>query len=301
MRNDERTHQTWAWAKGHGTENDFVLLPDPDGTVHGALTSSASISWIAAVCDRHRGLGADGVIRVVRSEALASAHGVPAAKQAAADGAEWFMDYRNADGSTSEMCGNGIRVLAQWLAEEGRPDAAPPVSPVLIGTRAGTLRLSNQADGRWSVDMGVVTVTTASEVTVGEHTWTAIGVDTGNPHAVVEVVDLADAGALTEPPAYDTGIYPDGVNVEFVVPVGERHIRMRVHERGSGETRSCGTGACAAAVLAERLAGAPSRPATYAVDVPGGRLEVTLRGDGHAVLTGPAKIVVRGTMIWSGP
>ncbi len=293
----------WSWAKGHGTENDFVLLPDLDGTLHGAFTSTAAAAFVAAACDRHRGLGADGVIRVVGSAALA-AYGVPAAEQAVAEGAEWFMDYRNADGSTSEMCGNGIRVLAQWLFEEGLLAdgllADPcPHRPVRIGTRAGALQLCAEGHGRWSVDMGPVEQTAASEVTVAGSIWPAAGVDTGNPHAVVEVADVAEAGPLVDPPAYDRSVYPEGVNIEFVAAAGERHVRMRVHERGSGETRSCGTGACAAAVLAERLAGRPPRPATYRVDVLGGRLDVTLRADGHAVLTGPAEVVARGTLTLS--
>jgi len=300
MRPDDRA--SVAWAKGHGTENDFLLLPDPDATVHGALSSAGSRLFVAAVCDRRRGLGADGVIRVVRSRALAAAYGVDEAEQAAADGAEWFMDYRNADGSMSEMCGNGIRVLARWLAAEGQLGASRRTGDlVLIGTRTGTLRLHDDAGGSWSVDMGPVRVVGSSSLSVGGRSWTALGVDVGNPHAVVEVSDVAEAGQLTEPPAYDTAVYPDGVNVEFVAAVGERHVRMRVHERGSGETRSCGTGACAAAMMAERHAGSPPRPTTYRVDVPGGRLAVTLRDDGHAVLTGPAEVVARGALIWSGP
>jgi len=287
--------QAFAWAKGHGTENDFVLLPDPDGTVHGALDSAADAAFVAAVCDRHRGLGADGVIRVVRSAALTSAHGVEEAKQAVVDGAEWFMDYRNADGSRSEMCGNGVRVLVRWLRHEGLVDGAASLA---LGTRAGTVRVVAEADGRLSVDMGPVGALPDSEVVAGGRTWPATGVDTGNPHAVVEVADVADAGPLLEPPEHDGSVYPHGVNVEFVAPVGERQVRMRVHERGSGETRSCGSGACAAAVLAERLAGTPARPATYRVDVRGGRLDVTLRADGRAVLTGPAEVVARGTMSW---
>jgi diaminopimelate epimerase len=170
-----------------------------------------------------------------------------------------------------------------------------------LGTRAGTVLATPEQDGLLSVDMGPVRRTTDSEITTGDRRWQAVGVDVGNPHAVVSVGDLHEAGALTEAPGHDAAIYPDGVNVEFVAAVGERHVRMRVHERGSGETRSCGTGACAAAMLAEQRAGYPARPATYRVDVPGGRLTVTLRDDGHAVLTGPAEVVARGTMTWRGP
>ncbi len=287
----------FAWAKGHGTENDFVLLPDPDASVHGSLRTAADEAFVAAVCHRRRGLGADGVIRVVRAVALAEAHGVPEAERAVADGAEWFMDYRNADGSVSEMCGNGVRVLVQWLLAAGWVDEH---GPWRIGTRGGTRLVEPSDGGRFSTEMGPVRGLPTSEIGVGERRWQAVGVDVGNPHAVVRVADVAEAGRLTDGPSHDPAVYPDGVNVEFVAPVAERHVRMRVHERGSGETRSCGTGAVAAAVLAEQLAGAPDRPATYRVDLPGGRLDVTLRADGHAVLTGPAELVASGTMRWIG-
>jgi len=288
--------RTFAWAKGHGTENDFVVLPDPDGSVHGGFDTPDDVAFVAALCHRHRGLGADGVLRVVRPEALP---GAPEARAAVADAAEWFMDYRNADGSVSQMCGNGVRVLARWLTEEGLLDGS---APLRLGTRAGTVHAVPHADGRsYSVDMGPVGSLPSSNVQVGDRTWPAIGVDTGNPHAVVHVDGVGHAGSLTTPPGHDQRVYPGGVNVEFVEPVGPRRVRMRVHERGSGETRSCGTGAVAAAVLAEQLAGDAARPATYRVDVLGGTLEVTLRPDGHAVLTGPAEIVARGTMTWTGP
>ncbi len=289
------TATQFAWVKGHGTENDFVLLPDPDGSVHGNLDGDTDRAFVAALCHRRRGLGADGVIRVVRAADLAETYGVEVAKQAAADGAEWFMDYRNADGSDSEMCGNGMRVLVRWLLDEGWLDGA---GPWLVGTRGGTRQVAAEPSGRLAADLGPVTRLADSEVAVGGRRWPAVGVDVGNPHAVVAVDDLADAGALTEPPSYDTALYPDGVNVEFVTPTGERRVAMRVYERGSGETRSCGSGAVAAAVLAERIAGTPDRPATYRVDVAGGRLDVTLSADGHGVLAGPAVVVAHGSMTW---
>jgi diaminopimelate epimerase len=289
------TASQFDWVKGHGTENDFVLLPDPDGSVHGALDSPADRAFVATLCHRRRGLGADGVIRVVRAADLAGTYGVEPAKQAVADGAEWFMDYRNADGSDSEMCGNGIRVLARWLLDEGWLHGAGPWQ---LGTRGGTRDMVAEPGGRFASDLGPVTRLPDSEVVVAGHRWPALGVDVGNPHAVVAVDDLADVGPLTEPPTYDPALYPDGANVEFVTPAGERQVAMRVYERGSGETRSCGTGAVAAAVLAEQVAGVPGRPSTYQVDVPGGRLDVTLRADGHGVLIGPAEIIACGSMTW---
>ncbi len=279
----------FAWAKGHGTENDFVLLPDPDGSVHGELDPA----FVAALCHRRRGLGADGVLRVVRSAAM------PGAGTATAEAAEWFMDYRNADGSVSQMCGNGIRVYARWLAEEGLVD---PAFPIGIGTVDGVKQLTydpSGPSGPISVDLGVPEVRGLTWVKVCGRRLDAVHVDTGNPHAVAVVDDLSAIGRELEPPGYDQAVYPEGVNVELVQRTGATSLTMRVHERGSGETRSCGTGVCAAAI-AQAAATGDERPVTYTVDVPGGRLDVTWRADGHAVLTGPAVVVARGDMGWPG-
>lgn len=302
---------TFRFVKGHGTQNDFVLLPDPDGSVHGDLAPEL----VASLCNRRAGVGGDGVMRVVRSEAYDD----PAAV-AARGRAEWFMDYRNSDGSPSEMCGNGIRVFARYLADQEDVDTPGPLA---IGTRAGVRTVWFEQDGRVTVDMGVPRVLSETKVAVGERAWPAANVSMGNPHAVAFVDSLADAGALLEPPAHDRVVYPDGVNVEFVVRRGTRHVAMRVHERGSGETRSCGTGACAVTVaaavadglvplsaepgLASPRAGrssppsrevlpetAPAEDVTYRVDVPGGELDVTWATTGRVLLTGPAVLVAWG-------
>ncbi|GAA3530605.1 diaminopimelate epimerase [Aeromicrobium panaciterrae] len=269
---------TFPWLKGHGTENDFVLLPDHDGTIHGELEGA----FVAALCHRGRGIGADGVIRVVRSQALG--------EQSAG---EWFMDYKNSDGSVSEMCGNGIRVFALHLRQEGLID---PEQPLVIGTRDGDKSVSFVGD-EISVDMGTPEVRGVSKVTADGRTWEAQDVRTGNPHAVAFVERLTDAGSLLTEPDYDTATYPDGVNVEFVVRRGAQHVAMRVHERGSGETRSCGTGACAVAAAIAHIDDA-ARPVTYRVDVPGGTVHVTWNADDRLILTGPAEIVARGEMEW---
>ena len=284
---------SYEYLKGHGTENDFVLLPDHDAHVHGDLDPAR----VAALCDRRAGIGGDGVLRVIRTEAYdalpIAADGVSQAGEAA-----WFMDYRNADGSLSEMCGNGIRVFARYLVDEGLA-----TSPIPIATRDGVKVLTVEGD-LITADVGSPKVLGATTVGVhhgaagGERSWPARHVDMGNPHAVAFVADLADAGALLEPPSHDPAIYPHGVNVEFVVRRGERHVAMRVHERGSGETRSCGTGACAvmvAAALADGVTGPPAEDTAYRVDVPGGTLTVTWTADDRVLLTGPAVVVARGT------
>jgi diaminopimelate epimerase len=274
----------FAFLKGHGTENDFVLLPDPDGTVHAGLDARL----VAALCDRRAGLGADGVLRVVRTSACDD----PAAV-AARDEAEWFMDYRNADGSVAEMCGNGVRVLARYLADHV---GVPTSAPLPLATRAGLKTLVFEPDGRVTVDMGAAEVLGDTKVSVGRHSWPATNVSMGNPHAVAFVDFLEDAGSLLEPPGYDADDYPHGVNVEFVVRRAERHLAMRVHERGSGETRSCGTGACAVMVAAA-LVDAVDRGTTYRVDVPGGTLEATWTDGDRVLLTGPAVIVAEGRVL----
>jgi diaminopimelate epimerase len=275
---------TYPFLKGHGTENDFVLLPDHDGTVHGDLAAER----VRALCDRRAGIGGDGVLRVVRTAAYDA---LDCSAGWRGQQAEWFMDYRNSDGSSSEMCGNGIRLFARHLVESGLADASAPIP---VGTRDGVKLLTVDGDAI-TADMGSAKVLDETVVSIGHLEIGARHVDMGNPHAVAFVSSLDDAGPLLVAPGHDSAVYPDGVNVEFVVRRGARHVAMRVHERGSGETRSCGTGACAVMVAAAVADGA-SRESdlTYRVDVPGGTLSVTWTVDDRVLLTGPAVIVAVG-------
>ncbi|MFE3327265.1 diaminopimelate epimerase [Streptomyces sp. NPDC059176] len=269
--------------KGHGTENDFVIVPDPDNDI--PLSAAA----VARLCDRRAGIGGDGLLHVVRSAAHPEA-------RAQAGEAEWFMDYRNADGSIAEMCGNGVRVFAHYLQRAGHTGAGD----VAVATRGGTKRVHIAKDGDITVGMGRAVLPEGGvTVSVGGRSWPARNVNMGNPHAVAFVEDLAHAGdLLSAPPFSPSSAYPEGANVEFVVDRGPHHVAMRVHERGSGETRSCGTGACAVAVAAARRDGADpavtGAPVTYAVDLPGGRLVITEHPDGEIEMTGPAVIVAEG-------
>ncbi|WP_406441920.1 diaminopimelate epimerase [Streptomyces sp. NBC_01613] len=280
-----------AFLKGHGTENDFVIVPDPENAIDLPPTA------VAVLCDRRAGIGGDGLLHVVRS----AAH--PEAQDMAAE-AEWFMDYRNGDGSIAEMCGNGVRVFAHYLQRAGYVGEGD----LAVATRGGvksvhiakTASVSGSAAGDITVGMGKARLPEGDvTVSVGERSWPARNVNMGNPHAVAFVDDLAHAGNLFSPPPFSpASAYPDGVNVEFVVDRGPGHVALRVHERGSGETRSCGTGACAVAVATARRDGADpaitGSPATYTVDVPGGRLVITERPDGEIEMTGPAVIVAEG-------
>ncbi|MFI0537932.1 diaminopimelate epimerase [Streptomyces sp. WSLK1-3] len=272
-----------AFLKGHGTENDFVIVPDPENVLD--LVPAA----VAALCDRRAGIGGDGLLHVVRS----AEH--PEAAHMAGE-AEWFMDYRNGDGSIAEMCGNGVRVFARYLQHAGHVTAGD----LAVATRGGVKTVHIAKDGDVTVGMGKARLPEGDvTVTVGDRSWPARNVNMGNPHAVAFVDDLAHAGDLNSPPPFSPATaYPSGVNVEFVVDRGPRHVAMRVHERGSGETRSCGTGACAVAVATARRDGADpaatGSPATYTVDVPGGTLVITERADGEIEMTGPAVIVAEG-------
>ena len=267
------------FSKGHGTENDFVLLPDPDGELE--LTPHR----VVALCDRRRGLGADGVLRVVRWKALDDG---PEPRP----GVEWFMDYRNADGSVAEMCGNGVRVFARYLVERGWSEG----TEFPVGTRAG-VRGVRVTGSEVSVDMGRARVGATSTARVGEREFAGLAVDVGNPHLACVTDAALDALDLSRTPGYDPALFPHGANVEFVSPItldgGEPEIGMRVHERGVGETRSCGTGTVAAAVAALRAAGREA--GTVGVRTPGGRLRVTVEPD-TTVLHGPAVLVASGQL-----
>lgn len=278
-----------AFLKGHGTENDFVIVPDPEN----ALDLPASL--VAGLCDRRAGIGGDGLLHVVRSAAHPEA-------RAMADEAEWFMDYRNADGSVAEMCGNGVRVFARYLQRAG----AVEEGDLAVATRGGVKRVHLAKNGDVTVSMGRALLPgDGVTVTVGGRSWDARNVNMGNPHAIAFVDDLAHAGDLFGEPSFaPAAVYPDGVNIEFVVDRGPRHVAMRVHERGSGETRSCGTGACAVAVAAARRDAADpavtGAPVTYTVDLPGGTLVITEHPDGEIEMTGAAVIVAEGVIdpVW---
>lgn len=269
------------FVKGHGTGNDFILIPDYEGELE------ITPEQVRGLCDRHFGLGADGVIRVVRTARVPEVASM-------ADSAEWFMDYRNADGSISEMCGNGSRVFARYLDATGLITDAE----VQIATRGGLRTVSMESDLTITVDMGIPTTPPGTAVvTVGSLQMPAFGVKIPNPHAVSFVESLDDAGdLLVSPGIAPAAVFHEGANIEFVVIHGENHIGMRVFERGVGETLSCGTGACAAAFAYLRRIDAPTGREVR-VDVPGGTLHITETETGHLLLRGPADLVARGTVL----
>ena len=249
---------------GHGTENDFVILFDPDSQY--VITPSQ----IAAICNRSSGIGADGFIRITKPDG------------------KWFMDYSNSDGSIAEMCGNGIRVMARYLVARGHL----PEGIFAINTRAGIKHLRVPLEGDISVNMGQVT-DEMEEIEVNQNgkTWEGLNISVGNPHAVVFLENLEEVGSLeTAPVVSPQSSYPEGVNVEFVQLLANNEARMRVHERGSGETRSCGTGTCAVA-LAATLHTRGKLPSRWTIYPPGGRLIVDIDGHSNATLIGPAELI----------
>lgn len=281
------------FTKGHGTENDFVLIPDLDGELE--LTPAQ----VALLADRRAGIGGDGVIRVVRTAAAAEED-----VRALADEAEWFMDYRNADGSLAQMCGNGTRVFATWLRREGLVG-----DELAIATRAGIRRIRFEGDqvvthmGTWRfVDEAkaqsqgfdsLVHVEEAEDIT---EPYSALSLDLGNPHTVVALPENVNLNGirLRQPPKVNP-VPPEGSNVEFVRVLGPGRISMRVHERGVGETRSCGTGVCAAAIGLAFWSGDVDAPGQVQVEVPGGSLRVRLLPGREVELAGPAVLVADGT------
>jgi diaminopimelate epimerase len=277
------------FAKGHGTGNDFLILPDPDDSL------MLPPELVARLCDRRTGLGADGILRAVRTGAGCAAR--PGLAQAG-----WFMDYRNADGSIAEMCGNGLRVFARYLLACGLADGPA----FAVATRAGLRHVAEEAGGEITVDMGAPLILGRSTALVGGARCQGLAVSLGNPHLACVVGGPVSDFDLSAPPVVDPARFPDGANVEVVRVCGDRHLEMRVHERGCGATLSCGTGAVAAAIAAAREQ--PSEEAAalggnegswlagrWTVDMPGGQLVVTL-GETLCRLSGPAVIVAGGTV-----
>lgn len=303
--------------KAHATGNDFVMFVDPDGQ------RPLNPEQVSALCDRHLGIGGDGAIRAVPADQdadgreLLSRWESEIADSPAHEPGEriWFMDYHNGDGSIAEMCGNGVRAFAHLLVTQGWVELEQG-EELLILTRAGVRTMRKVPEG-YAVGMGVwsfidpeLARTEASDALVMaaglEDPRPGLSISLGNPHTVVALPDdrVLEQLDLTQAPTVDPAP-GNGTNVEFVVPSeplvdqGIGAVRMRVHERGVGETMSCGTGACAAAA-AVRVWAAGDGVDTWDVGVPGGVVRVSFlaRPDGaeNVELSGPAEIVAHLTL-----
>lgn len=276
------------FTKGHGTQNDFVVLPDLDVELN--LTPAA----VSALCDRRRGLGADGVLRVTTAGAVVHAGVLDQLPEGVSAG-DWFMDYRNADGSVAQMCGNGVRVFAHYLRATGLESRDEFVVGSLAGPRPVTVHHADDVRAEITVDMGKANTIGSGEAIVGGRSFSGMAVDVGNPHLAcvdarltVEALAALDVGA---PVTFDPAQFPDGVNIEVLTVPHDGAVSMRVHERGVGETRSCGTGTVAAAVAALAHVGAST--GTLRVDIPGGQVSVTVT-EATSFLRGPSELVARG-------
>jgi diaminopimelate epimerase len=283
------------FTKGQGTGNDFLLVRDDTGEL------GLSDTQVRFLCDRNFGVGADGLLIATRSDSHPEARQMLAEEPAAT----WFMDYRNADGSIAEMCGNGIRVFARYLLSHGLAEI-PEGSTLPIATRAGVKDVTQSAGG-FAVDLGRFKIG-SEDVLV--RTWgldvarPGLEVSLGNPHVVVALASERELGSLLLERAPLIDPQPEaGANVEFVVPSdplineGVASIAMRVYERGVGETLSCGTGAAAAALAVRHWAGGTQN--FWRVMVPGGDLGVrvfTTEEGEHVGLSGPAELSYTGSI-----
>lgn len=278
------------FSKGHGTQNDFVVLPDVDAELK--LTSSV----IAALCDRRRGLGADGLLRVTRAGAARDA-GVFDRLPDGVAADDWYMDYRNADGSIAQMCGNGVRVFAHYLRASGLEHRDEFVVGSLAGPRPVVLHSADAVNADVTVEMGKARSFGQGKAVVAGRTFEGLAIDVGNPHlACVEPsLNVAGLNALDigAPVSFDDDQFPEGVNVEVLTAPANGVVAMRVHERGVGETRSCGTGTVAATLAALNHTGAET--GSLRVVIPGGEVDVTIT-ESTSFLRGPSVLLAHGEL-----
>src|SRR2546426_320745 len=266
---------TLRFAKLHGTANDFVYVDARDGF------PGDPAALAPRLCDRHRGIGADGLI-LLRGSTQADCR----------------MEIYNVDGSRAEMCGNGLRGFAKFVLDRGLVRA----NPLRVETDAGVRTVRSEVTGgrvtRATVDMGVpewagrrIPVAADGEIVerplaVAGRSWAVTCLSMGNPHCVVFVDDVAALPLAELGPQFEHHpFFPERVNTEFVHVVGPERLDMRVWERGASETMACGTGACAAAVAAARTDRARRR---VVVALPGGELAINWRPDDHVLMTGDA-------------
>lgn len=278
------------FSKYHGLGNDFILL-DNRHQLDPVISPADAVVW----CDRHFGIGADGVIFALPGQ----------------NGTDYTMRIYNSDGSEPEMCGNGIRCLAKFLETLESNDGKTPQAPhtYRIHTLAGLIAPTLQPDGQVTVDMGPpyllaqeipTTLATAAEkvvdlpLEVGGQAWQVTCVSMGNPHCITFVDDVATIPLEALGPQFEHHLaFPQRINTEFIQVVRPDYLKMRVWERGAGITLACGTGACAS-LVAGVLNGKCDRAAT--VELPGGPLHIEWRADDNRIyMTGPAELVFRGS------
>ena len=278
------------FAKGHGTQNDFVVLPDVEAQL------DLTVPVISALCDRQRGLGGDGVLRVVTAGGAVAAGVLRRLPDGVSDG-DWYMDYRNADGSVAQMCGNGVRVFAHYLRASGLEGRDEFVVATLAGPRPVIVHRADTYRAEVTVEMGKANTFGTATAMVGGRQLAGLAVDVGNPHLACVVPQLTESELaeldVAAAVGFDRAQFPDGVNIEVLTPVRAGAVSMRVHERGVGETRSCGTGTVAATVAA--LADQDAATGELRVRVPGGVVDVEIT-ESTSYLRGPSILVAHGEL-----
>jgi diaminopimelate epimerase len=277
------------FTKYHGLGNDFILI-DNRHSSEPCLTPEQAIDW----CDRHFGIGADGVIFALPGQ----------------DGTDYTMRIFNSDGSEPEMCGNGIRCLGRFLADLEIAETGSAREQYRIHTLAGVMIPKLEASGQITVDMGeprllaseIPTTLVAPDqkvvdqlLEVAGQTWNVTCVSMGNPHCITFVDDVATIPLEQIGPKFEHhSVFPQRTNTEFIQVVRSDYLKMRVWERGAGITLACGTGACAS-LVAGVLNGKCDRRAT--IELPGGCLEIEWAADGRLYMTGPAEKVFSGKKV----
>ncbi|MCM2339382.1 MAG: diaminopimelate epimerase [Burkholderiales bacterium] len=260
--------------KYHGTGNDFIIIDNRNYTF-----DTKDSEKIRSFCDRHFGIGADGIIFLENK-----------------DGADCFMNYYNSDGTIAEMCGNGIRCLAKFFLEK----TSSNLKEISIDTRAGIKKIICNGDGSFSVDMGlpIFSHTDFPNNFLELENYLFNFVSMGNPHAVAQINNLEEINIKTLGPKIENNkIFPNKINVEFIEKINDTHFKVKVWERGCGETLSCGTGACA--IFAILTSNPPARQnlaetKEITLEFPGGKLFLSKNEKDHVILRGPATFVFKG-------
>ncbi len=277
--------------KYHGAGNDFIMINNLDGTI------KLKSDYIAKICDRNFGIGADGLILIEKQNLIGNPNK-----------AMFFMNYYNSDGSTAEMCGNGIRCAVKFfLSETKKTLKMSKVLPcsVLVKTRAGFKEVKVNEDNTYSVNMGLpifkhqdfpktLKLSKARPYSILGYKFNCVS--TGNPHAVALVENLDEIDVKNVGPKIETNsLFPNKINVEFVEKISNNHYKVRVWERGCGETFACGTGACAVFSIIDKLATKKIPDEKEMVlEFPGGKLYLSKNHEGEIILRGPATFVFKG-------
>lgn len=260
--------------KYEGSGNDFIMINNLNGDIN------LGPDYIKSICDRHFGIGADGLILLEKSNK-----------------ALCFMNYYNSDGTQAEMCGNGVRCTAKFYLDQIPESPTSMNSEISIDTRAGVKIIIINNDDTYSVNMGLP-VFNNNDFPLGKikiEDFDLECVSMGNPHAVVFVDNIKNIDIKNIGPKIENDFhFPNKINVEFVEKIDNTNYKVKVWERGCGETLACGTGACAVYSILNKFAPKQGLEAEVILEFPGGKLYVSKNHEGNIILRGPATFVFKG-------